>query len=371
MNGVGIVHPRERSTQGPVGAPRVSAIVLSYNQEAYVEEALRSLLNQTVAVQIVVFDDASSDGTAERARKLLDDAGWPNRSRLVVQPSNVGVARNLAAAVAECEGELLMVNDADDVSVPDRVAVLCATFDESGVDMAASAVTPISEDGVPLEGAFFWRVTTDRIVDIESVDDYGRWLVHGAPMAFRRTLWEMGGPLPASVRMCDLALTHRALARNGVALLKTPLVRYRVRKDGLTFWLSQWSVPRSELRKKIAHYADNNTGVVEDLDRIIPLSKTPGAARKLSTIRRHVREKTLMMRASLAVPSPRALALLVKFAFTRDAFTREFAFRCVLMAIDPARHEMWLRMSPREMGRRLVAKIARALRGEARTAGSP
>ena len=50
----------------------ISIIIPAYNRAGLIGETLRSLLNQTAqAKEIIVVDDGSSDGTAEKCSKRL------------------------------------------------------------------------------------------------------------------------------------------------------------------------------------------------------------------------------------------------------------------------------------------------------------
>lgn len=93
----------------------VSVIVPCYNAQAYLEQALESILNQTVApAEIIVVDDGSDDHSAEVARSVS--------SRIqVVQQANQGcaAARNAGAALAK--GTWLAFLDSDDTWTPDSL----------------------------------------------------------------------------------------------------------------------------------------------------------------------------------------------------------------------------------------------------------
>lgn len=90
------------SARGP-GAPRLTLAFLLYNAESEVAELVESLLaqrhpahpRQAEWLEAVLVDDASSDGTAEAARKALAAHGDPAHVRLVVHARNLGLAGTL------------------------------------------------------------------------------------------------------------------------------------------------------------------------------------------------------------------------------------------------------------------------------------
>jgi glycosyltransferase involved in cell wall biosynthesis len=110
----------------------VSIVIPAYNAEAYIEDALNSALRQTYpSIEVIVVDDGSTDRTAERTAayhprvhlcRRANSGGYPGAAR------NTGIERS--------SGEYICFLDADDVMLPDRVAIqveFLATHPEVGV----------------------------------------------------------------------------------------------------------------------------------------------------------------------------------------------------------------------------------------------
>ena len=102
--------------------PSVSVIFLSYNQQAYVREALRSILAQDLPeFEVVIGDDASRDDT----RRIIDEeiAAYRGCARIVLLPlsPNLGIIRNFNRCVAASTGDILVAAAGDDVSHPHRL----------------------------------------------------------------------------------------------------------------------------------------------------------------------------------------------------------------------------------------------------------
>ena len=96
--------------------PLVSIIVPVYNGERYVRESLDSILAQTHPnTEILVMDDASTDGTAA----VL--ASYGDRISVVRQPANRGIYANANDGIAMAKGEYVAVYHADDVYLPEMV----------------------------------------------------------------------------------------------------------------------------------------------------------------------------------------------------------------------------------------------------------
>ena len=114
-------------------APLVSVVIPAFDAEAFIAEAVESVLAQTYSsVECIVVDDGSSDGTSEAVGR------FGTRVRLV-QQANEGVskARNAGASVAR--GDFLAFLDADDVWLPTRLSRQVAVIGESSVSVVVCA----------------------------------------------------------------------------------------------------------------------------------------------------------------------------------------------------------------------------------------
>jgi hypothetical protein len=104
---------------GDPDAPRVSVLLPVRDGEAHLEEALRSILAQTYrALELVVVDDGSRDGTAGILRQLSAE---DPRVR-AVHTGKRGIVPALETARGEARGTLLARMDADDIAHPERLA---------------------------------------------------------------------------------------------------------------------------------------------------------------------------------------------------------------------------------------------------------
>jgi glycosyltransferase involved in cell wall biosynthesis len=108
-----------------VTEPTFSVVVGAYNAEATIVPAVRSVLGQTRSdFEVIVVDDGSTDGTAERMREFDGES----RVQLLRQPhAGISTARNTAFAVAR--GRYVSVLDADDVYLPEYLEAHGAALD--------------------------------------------------------------------------------------------------------------------------------------------------------------------------------------------------------------------------------------------------
>ena len=108
--------------------PWVSVICTSFNQRAYVEEALRSVVEQDYPyVELIVLDNGSVDGTAERIVAFIKQ--HPS-IRFIRNTVNIGLNRAFNQGLALAGGRYVIDLSADDVLLPERITKQVRLFEQ-------------------------------------------------------------------------------------------------------------------------------------------------------------------------------------------------------------------------------------------------
>jgi dolichol-phosphate mannosyltransferase len=115
-------------------ARRLSIIVPTYNERGSLERLYPSLAAALAGhpAELVIVDDASPDRTAAYARGL---AG-PLPVRVIERSGKLGLASAVLAGIAETEGDVVVVMDADCSHPPEAVPRLEAAVREGGAEFA-------------------------------------------------------------------------------------------------------------------------------------------------------------------------------------------------------------------------------------------
>ena len=101
--------------------PSLSVIVPVYNGRRYLGEALASVFAQTMLPdEVIVVDDASTDGSAELVERLVESAPLPLRLIRLTTNSG-GPAHPLNVGIGAARGDLIAVLDQDDVFTPTKL----------------------------------------------------------------------------------------------------------------------------------------------------------------------------------------------------------------------------------------------------------
>ncbi|MFB4313197.1 CDP-glycerol glycerophosphotransferase family protein [Actinomadura sp. 21ATH] len=117
--------------------PDVSVVVIAYNDAGRLPRAVRSALGQTLGgVEVVIVDDASTDGTGEAADRFA--AAHPGRVRAVHLPENSGgCGRPRNTGVELARGDRVMFLDSDDVLDRHACLTMVAAAEETGADLVS------------------------------------------------------------------------------------------------------------------------------------------------------------------------------------------------------------------------------------------
>lgn len=186
------------------GASIVSIALATYNGEAYLRAQLGSYLAQErLPDELVLSDDASTDGTLKIAHEFSKQAPFP--VRIIANRHAKGFRGNFRTAIEATTGDLLVLSDQDDVWLPEHIArlaealereldVLAVASDSECVDCNLKPLGYTIRDSERLSGAL--RKATMR----READQFGLVLRHravaGHGMAFRRSLAAAVLPFP-------------------------------------------------------------------------------------------------------------------------------------------------------------------------------
>lgn len=217
----------------------IAVALCTHNGAQFVEEQLRSILDQTTPPQqIVISDDASTDDTVELARAMVSgraaEPGHPPIEIIVLRnPEALGVARNFEAAILATSSDLVALSDQDDIWRPDRLAMALPEFESRPhLDLLFSNARLVDAAGASIDRTLF---------DVLEISDADQQLLHeggamslfikrnfatGATVMFRRRLLERALPFPPNW-VHDEWLGVMAAATGQVDVIDETLIDYR------------------------------------------------------------------------------------------------------------------------------------------------
>lgn len=123
---------------------KVSCVLVCFNQERYILEALHSLACQTYDnIEIVISDDCSDDKTFQIITNYIKKSDNSFQSRCVYVQSNIsnlGLTLNFEKAISKCTGEIVCIFAGDDISKATRVERVVQAFQSNKIIAYSSNV---------------------------------------------------------------------------------------------------------------------------------------------------------------------------------------------------------------------------------------
>jgi len=205
--------------------PYITALLDTYNQGRFIEEAIASVLAQDFpqnALEIIVVDDGSTDDTAQRVRRFGE------RIRYIYKP-NGGQASALNAGFAAAQGEIISLLDGDDTWLPGKLTAIAGALEENPeATMAYHAMSYRNEKqkSVTLDKDFC-AISGEVLASMDTALRYGA--VSTSSMALRRAAAQRLLPIPEGMRIyADSYLAYLAIFLGPVVGLDAPLTQYRI-----------------------------------------------------------------------------------------------------------------------------------------------
>lgn len=227
--------------------PFVTALIDTYNQERFIEEAMVSVLDQDFPrseMEILVVDDGSTDRTPEILRKFEPEVR-------VLRKANGGQASAFNAGIPQARGEVVAFLDGDDWWAPSKLTAVVEAFAANpDVGLIGHGITEVRPEGsrrteLPRD------VTRLKISSVENAKKFRmlRGFLGTSRMACRREVLACVGCVPeVLVFEADEYLFTIASIFVDVMILRGALTFYRVHGENL-FQLSKGG-PEAAIRKQ-------------------------------------------------------------------------------------------------------------------------
>lgn len=202
--------------------PLVSIGVITFNGESHIQEQLQSLLDQSYRnLEIVISDDASSDGTIDVVREFLSDP----RMRLIQSEVNQGLHGNLNRLLPQLRGDYIAICDQDDIWSTDKIQVL---LDSVGTaDGVYSDSLLIDSSGVQQPFTLLETLGISRpAMGREYLALAYKNSISGHAALYSRRVIEEALPF-LEKPLYDQQLAIRAAAGRGICYVESPLVCHR------------------------------------------------------------------------------------------------------------------------------------------------
>jgi len=277
----------------------VSIVFISYNQEKFIREAVKSALSQTYSpLEIVFSDDHSNDKTYDIIKEEVSNYQGPHKIILNRNKKNLGLADNLNQAVGKSSGQFIVEQEGDDVSVPWRVEKLVRRWldEKNPVDLVCSFFEEIDVNGNPTG---FIKKKVAFLPDTSKDVLEWRCGATGACVAFSRKLHEKYGRLDSRLIAPDWVYPFRAWIESGVAVVEEPLVKHRTHKGSLSFIHRTIDTIKNSRKRRLLRKeeAENSLAIAEEWLGAWEMSDKKDKADIISKLQRLVELREIQYKA--------------------------------------------------------------------------
>jgi len=214
-----------------INNPLVSVLMPCYNVEAYVEESMESILNQTYKnIEVIAIDDCSTDSTKKILHRLSDK---DNRIKVVENEKNLKLIDTLNKGIGLCRGEYIARMDADDIALPERIEKEVRFLEENKDHDIVSAQFSTFRTG---SSKLYPHKNPVKFEELQAYMLFKSGICHPASMFRKRIFTELGLSFEKEyLHVEDYALWSKALYKTKLANIEgTPLLLYRVHETQIS-----------------------------------------------------------------------------------------------------------------------------------------
>ncbi len=200
----------------------VSVIIPSFNHEKYVEQTIRSVLEQTYKnIELIVVDDGSKDKSPEVLRKLQNDL----RFKLILKTENEGLCAALNDGLKLVTGEYVVMFGSDDLMPPSRIYEQVECFKRNpDLDIIAGAIQKIDSGGRPIEES------SPRSIGLISFEQMlSQNLIYAPTAMIKKSVFDRFGKYDPEIVLEDYYLWLKVLENGGrISNFENLWAKYRI-----------------------------------------------------------------------------------------------------------------------------------------------
>ena len=199
--------------------PKISVIMPVYNNaEKYTKEAIESILNQTFTdFEFIIVYDPSFDNSLINIINSYSDA----RIRIIENKKRIGLVKSLNKALRYAHGEYIARQDADDISLPNRLELQLDFLEKHPeVALLGTGIYVIDENGNEIEKRIMHPSPKKSLLK-------GNRFIHGSVMFRKSVIDELGAYNELFKNSEDYELWLRISQKYDVNNLTMPLYKLR------------------------------------------------------------------------------------------------------------------------------------------------
>jgi glycosyltransferase involved in cell wall biosynthesis len=208
--------------------PKISVLMSVHNGEAFLKEAIGSILNQSFTdFEFILINDSSTDSS-----KQIIESSYDPRIVLINNETNLGLTKSLNIGLSKASGMYIARMDADDVSSPDRFQKQYDYMEANpNTWVVGSSINIMNDEGYVVKKNEY----PESFEEILGTVFFKNPIVHSTAFFRREEILKIGGYNNDYKKSQDYELWLRIIKNKGVlANLPEALVNFRVHSSSIT-----------------------------------------------------------------------------------------------------------------------------------------
>lgn len=221
-------------------APLITVLMPCFNSEAYIKNALNSLINSSFGnIEIIVIDDGSTDSSASIIRSFQKK---DFRIKVINNSQNLGVSKSLNKGLKIAKGKYFTRLDCDDTITPDKLLKQFLLLEQSNYSFCSTNIALIDKHGNITRPHCYTKYNVPLRFAASLTNP-----IPNAPIMYRTSIVkEFSLTFPENIKSGeDYAFLLQYLTHGDGTIIDEDLYNYRVRKDSLFHSSTQYTIEKS------------------------------------------------------------------------------------------------------------------------------
>lgn len=203
--------------------PKISIITVSFNQGQFIEDNIKSVINQNYPnIEHIIIDAGSTDGTLDILKKYDKHLNWASEA-------DNGQSDGLNKGFKKATGEIIGWFNSDDRVAPGALHKVSRFFEENSEEFAL-----VGDQIIIDEKGDFLKIIKSRSYSFDYLLNHAKGITQNSTF-FKREIFEKTGYLNEGIHYAmDRDLFIRIARVKSIAYLEESLGEFRLQKDAKT-----------------------------------------------------------------------------------------------------------------------------------------
>lgn len=223
---------RQNHAVNSLDSPMVSVVMIAYNVEKYISEAIESVLNQEVdfPYELVIGEDCSKDRTREIA--LAYESKYPDKIRVLQHEKNLGLTPNCIATHNACKGKYIALLDSDDYWTNTQKLQKQIDFLEQNPEFTGCGHQSMKIFDLKQRDESLFGEISDKTYTLDDMITHRKF--HTSSFVYQKEIWDKCGGIPSSISSNERAIYPMVAIFGKIYYMKENMCVYRFTGKGLT-----------------------------------------------------------------------------------------------------------------------------------------